>query len=88
MAAAFAALADQIAAAGLPLPTPQEVAEGFLRIAVDNMANAIKKISVERGHDVTTYCLQCFGGAGGQHAARVADALGMNRVFLHPFAGV
>ena len=64
------------------------VAEGFLRIAIDNMANAIKKISVQRGHDVTGYTLQCFGGAGGQHACGVADTLGMRRVFLHPFAGV
>src|SRR3546814_3465777 len=65
-----------------------EVAEGFLRIAVENMANAIKKISVQRGYDVTEYTLNCFGGAGGQHACLVADALGMTRVFLHPFAGV
>ncbi|MEE9428837.1 MAG: hydantoinase B/oxoprolinase family protein [Paracoccaceae bacterium] len=65
-----------------------EIASGFLRIAVDNMANAIKKISVQRGHDVTQYTLQCFGGAGGQHACLVADALGMRRVLLHPFAGV
>ena len=60
----------------------------FLRIAVENMANAIKKISVQRGYDVTEYTLNCFGGAGGQHACLVADALGMKRVFLHPFAGV
>ena len=85
----FAALAAEIAAAtGLPEEQPEAVAEGFLRIAVDNMANAIKKISVQRGHDVTGYTLQCFGGAGGQHACLVADALGMSRVFLHPFAGV
>jgi 5-oxoprolinase (ATP-hydrolysing) len=64
------------------------VAEGFLRIAVENMANAIKKISVQRGYDVTEYTLNCFGGAGGQHACLVADALGMTKVFLHPFAGV
>lgn len=68
--------------------TPQEVAEGFLRIAVDNMANAIKKISVERGYDVTGYTLNGFGGAAGQHVCAVADALGMTRVFLHPQAGV
>ncbi|MEM5469642.1 hydantoinase B/oxoprolinase family protein [Celeribacter marinus] len=68
--------------------SPTAVAEGFLKIAVDNMANAIKKISVERGHDVTEYALQCFGGAGGQHACLVADALGMRRVLIHPFAGV
>ncbi|MEM1232804.1 MAG: hydantoinase B/oxoprolinase family protein [Pseudomonadota bacterium] len=66
----------------------EEAAEGFLRIAVDNMANAIKKISVERGHDVSDYTLQCFGGAGGQHACLVAEALGMRRVMIHPFAGV
>src|SRR3546814_5082962 len=80
---------DLIAAAtGKPLQSPEEVAEGFLRIAVENMANAIKKISVQRGYDVTEYTLNCFGGAGGQHACLVADALGMTRVFLHPFAGV
>jgi 5-oxoprolinase (ATP-hydrolysing) len=66
----------------------REVAEGFLKIAVENMANAIKKISVQRGYDVTEYTLCCFGGAGGQHACLVADALGMKRVFLHPYAGV
>jgi len=69
-------------------PSPEDVAVGFLRIAVENMANAIKKISVQRGYDVTEYTLNCFGGAGGQHACLVADALGMTRVFLHPFAGV
>ncbi|MEO1343749.1 MAG: hydantoinase B/oxoprolinase family protein [Pseudomonadota bacterium] len=68
--------------------SPEDMAEGFLRIAVDNMANAIKKISVQRGHDVTRYTLQCFGGAGGQHACLVADALGMTRVLVHPYAGV
>ena len=65
-----------------------EVAEGFIDIAVQQMANAIKKISVARGYDVTRYTLQCFGGAGGQHACLVADALGMTRVFVHPLAGV
>ncbi len=64
------------------------VAEGFINIAVQQMANAIKKISVARGYDVTRYTLQCFGGAGGQHACLVADALGMTRVFIHPLAGV
>jgi len=64
------------------------VAEGFIDIAVQQMANAIKKISVARGYDVTRYTLQCFGGAGGQHACQVADALGMSRVFVHPLAGV
>ena len=66
----------------------EEVAEGFIAIAVQQMANAIKKISVARGYDVTRYTLQCFGGAGGQHACLVADALGMTRVFIHPLAGV
>ncbi|SLN60598.1 Acetophenone carboxylase gamma subunit [Pseudoruegeria aquimaris] len=85
----FIRLAEEIAAeTGQPAMAPEAVAEGFLRIAVDNMANAIKKISVQRGHDVTRYTLQCFGGAGGQHACLVADALGMEKVFLHPFAGV
>jgi 5-oxoprolinase (ATP-hydrolysing) len=66
----------------------EEVAGGALRIAVGAMANAVKRISVMRGHDVTAYTLQCFGGAGGQHAGLVADLLGMSRVFIHPFAGV
>ena len=65
-----------------------QVAEGFIQIAVRNMADAIKKISVERGHDVTDYALNCFGGAGGQHACLVADALGMDHVLIHPLAGV
>ena len=68
--------------------SPVEVADGFLKIAVENMANAIKQISVQRGYDVTEYTLNCFGGAGGQHACLVADSLGMKRVFVHPFAGV
>ena len=68
--------------------SPVEVAEGFLRIAVENMANAIKEISIQRGYDVTEYTLACFGGAGGQHACLVADALGMTKVFMHPYAGV
>lgn len=85
----FSALAQQIAAAtGSELQSPEQVAEGFLRVGVENMANAIKKISVQRGYDVTEYTLNCFGGAGGQHACLVADALGMQRVFLHPLAGV
>ena len=65
-----------------------EVASGFLAIAVEKMANAIKKISLQRGYDVTEYTLCCFGGAGGQHACLIADALGMKQVFIHPFAGV
>ncbi len=85
----FLSLAQKISeATHTPLQSPEKTAEGFLRIAVENMANAIKKISVQRGYDVTEYTLNCFGGAGGQHACLVADALGMKRVFLHPFAGV
>ena len=84
----FAALAATLAAAGQPPSTPEAIADGFLRIAVENMANAIKHISVQRGYDVTEYTLCCFGGAGGQHACAVADALGMARVFIHPLAGV
>ncbi|MBE9007156.1 hydantoinase B/oxoprolinase family protein [Fortiea sp. LEGE XX443] len=68
--------------------TPEEVAAGFLAIAVDKMANAIKKISLQRGYDVSEYTLCCFGGAGGQHACLIADALGMKQVFIHPYAGV
>jgi 5-oxoprolinase (ATP-hydrolysing) len=68
--------------------TPEEVAEGFITIAVENMANAVKKISVQRGYDVTRYLLNCFGGAGGQHACLVADALGMEAVLIHPFSGL
>jgi 5-oxoprolinase (ATP-hydrolysing) len=68
--------------------TIEDIAEGFLDIAVDNMAAAIRKISIARGHDVTRYTLACFGGAGGQHACRVADALGMERILVHPLAGV
>ena len=87
--ARFADLAAQVAQATGQAPrSPEDMARGFLRIAVDNMANAIKKISIQRGHDVTGYTLQCFGGAGGQHACLVADALGMTQVFIHPFAGV
>jgi 5-oxoprolinase (ATP-hydrolysing) len=69
-------------------PSPAQVAAGFLEIAVANMANAIKKISVQRGYDVTQYVLATFGGAGGQHACAVADALGISRVLIHPLAGV
>ena len=67
---------------------PRAVAEGFLRVAVANMANAIKQVSVQKGHDPTRFALQCFGGAGGQHACLVADELGMETVFIHPYAGV
>ncbi len=84
----FAALAGEVAAKTGIARSPEAIAEGFLAIAVENMANAIKHISVQRGYDVTEYTLCCFGGAGGQHACLVADALGMTRVFIHPFAGV
>ncbi|MDP3819929.1 MAG: hydantoinase B/oxoprolinase family protein [Burkholderiales bacterium] len=84
----FTVMAADIEAATGAKRSPEEVAEGFIDIAVGAMANAIKKISVARGYDVTRYTLQCFGGAGGQHACRVADALGMNRVFAHPLGGV
>ncbi len=85
----FAELSQRIARETRSVPrSVEDIAEGFLRIAVANMANAIKKISVQRGYDVTAYTLNCFGGAGGQHASMVADALGMEKVFIHPFAGV
>src|SRR5487761_2632009 len=84
----FADLAREIRAATGDARTPEQVAEGYIDIAVGNMANAIKQISVQRGHDVTEYTLCCFGGAGGQHACLVADALGMARVFIPPLAGV
>jgi 5-oxoprolinase (ATP-hydrolysing) len=83
--AAFTELAGCIGGAARE---PAEVADGFIRIAVENMANAVKKISVQRGYDVTGYALQCFGGAGGQHACLVADALAMTRVLVHPFSSL
>jgi 5-oxoprolinase (ATP-hydrolysing) len=84
----FAELASEILRATGDTRTPQQVAHGFLQIAVDNMAHAIRKISVQRGYDVTEYTLACFGGAGPQHACLVADALGISRVLIHPYAGV
>jgi 5-oxoprolinase (ATP-hydrolysing) len=84
----FAELAAEIHQQTGDRPTPESVAQGFLAIAVEKMASAIKKISVQRGYDVTEYTLCCFGGAGGQHACAIADALGMQQIFLHPFAGV
>ncbi|MFC5512548.1 hydantoinase B/oxoprolinase family protein [Massilia jejuensis] len=86
--AKFAALAAHILEATGDARTPEQVAAGFIEIAVGNMANAIKQISVQRGHDVTEYALTSFGGAGGQHACLVADALGMKTVFIHSLAGV
>jgi 5-oxoprolinase (ATP-hydrolysing) len=84
----FSAMAEDVARATGARRSPQELAHGFLRIAVANMANAIKQISIQRGHDVTAYTLACFGGAGGQHACLVADALGMRRILIHRLAGV
>jgi 5-oxoprolinase (ATP-hydrolysing) len=81
---AFAAMAKEIGGG----KTSEEVADGFIKIAVENMANAIKKISVQRGYDVTRYALNCFGGAGGQHACLVADALGMTSVLIHPLSSL
>src|SRR5688572_1455357 len=81
--AAFAELAREVGG-----KSPEEIADGFIKIAVENMANAIKKISVQRGYDVTRYALNCFGGAGGQHACLVADALGMTKVLIHPFSSL
>ena len=78
----FAALAKETG------KSPEETADGFIKIAVENMANAIKKISVQRGYDATRYALNCFGGAGGQHACLVADALGMTKVLIHPFSSL
>jgi len=86
--AGFAELAAEVEAATRRATTPEALAEGFVTIAVQNMAEAIKSISIQRGYDVTRYVLNCFGGAGGQHACLVADALGMTTVMLHPFAGV
>src|SRR5262249_17598998 len=81
---AFAALAGEVGGG----KTREAIADGFIRIAVGNMANANKKISVQRGYDVTRYALNCFGGAGGQHACLVADALGMTTVLIHPFSSL
>ncbi len=81
---AFQKIADQLD----DQRTPEQVAEGFLEIAIEHMAQAIKKISVARGYDLTDYVMNCFGGAGGQHACLVADKLGINKIFLHPLSGV
>ena len=84
----FAGFAQDITEASGKRQSVEQVAAGFLQIAIENMANAVKEISVQRGYDVTRYALCSFGGAGGQHACAVADALGMTRIYLHPFAGV
>jgi 5-oxoprolinase (ATP-hydrolysing) len=86
--ALFAELVDEVEKETGQRRSPEQIAEGMIAIAVANMAHAIKRISVARGHDVTRYTLACFGGAGGQHACLVADALGMERVMIHPHAGV
>ncbi|MFO1069670.1 MAG: hydantoinase B/oxoprolinase family protein [Geminicoccaceae bacterium] len=86
--ARFAALAAEVEAATGVRRSPEELAQGCLAIANDNMANAIKQISVQRGYDVTRYSLCCFGGAGAQHACQVADLLGIRRVVVHPLASV
>jgi 5-oxoprolinase (ATP-hydrolysing) len=86
--AAFERLAREIGGSTGQAVAPEQVAEGFLRVAVSNMANAIKFISVQRGYDVTEYVLCCFGGAAGQHACKVADELGMSRIYIHPLSGV
>ena len=84
----FAALAEAVSAETGQAMLPEMLAEGFVQIAVNNMANAIRQVSVARGHDVTAAALACFGGAGGQHACLVADALGIETVLIHPLAGV
>ncbi|MEH2372535.1 hydantoinase/oxoprolinase family protein [Nostoc sp.] len=84
----FTQLAQDIQAATLNHCTPEQVAAGFIAIAVENMAIAIKKISLQRGYDVRQYVLCCFGGAGGQVACLIANTLGMKKIFLHPYAGV
>lgn len=84
----FSALAAKIEVETGTRLSPSAVADGFLAVAVDNMAQAIKSISVERGYDVSHYAMCCFGGAGGQHACRVADVLGMSKIVIHPYAGV
>ena len=84
----FSDMAEQASTGSGATAGAEAVAQGFLRIAVENMANAIKKISLQRGYDVTEYTLNCFGSAAGQHACLVADTLGMKSIFLHPFAGV
>ena len=84
----FAELAEEVESSSVRSQSPEQLAEGAVAIAVDNMANAIKKISVQRGHDVSAYTLVCFGGAGGQHACLVAEQLGVTQIHMHPMAGV
>jgi 5-oxoprolinase (ATP-hydrolysing) len=84
----FSALAAQVQRASGTARDPRAIAAGFLRVAISHMANAIKQVSLEKGHDVVEFALQCFGGAGGQHACLVAEELGMRRILIHPLAGV
>lgn len=87
----FEELAEKVSGEGkneVNIRTPEQVAEGFLSVAVENMANVIKKISVQRGYNIKEYTLCCFGGAAAQHACRVADSLGIKSIFIHPYAGV
>ncbi|WP_292467935.1 hydantoinase B/oxoprolinase family protein [Methanolobus sp.] len=84
----FSALAEEVSVFTGEQHSAEQVAEGFLKIAIENMANAIKKISIQRGYDTKDYVLCCFGGAGAQHACGVADALGIKKILIHPFAGV
>src|SRR5208337_5495729 len=84
----FEAMARHMSASAGRRISREAAAAGAIRIAVGSMANAVKRISVARGYDVTRYTLQCFGGAGGQHACLLADALGMKQIFCHPLAGV
>ncbi len=84
----FTILAENISQTTGQVQRPEQVAQGFLTIAVENMANAIKKISLQRGYDVSQYTLCCFGSAGGQHACAIAEVLGMTQILIHPFAGV
>ncbi|WMW21616.1 hydantoinase B/oxoprolinase family protein [Methanolobus mangrovi] len=84
----FSALAEEVSIFTGEKHSAEQVAEGFLKIAIENMANAVKRISIQRGYDIKDYALCCFGGAGAQHACGVADALGIKRILIHPFAGV
>ena len=84
----FERLAEEVGRASGNFPSAEEVAEGFIQIAVENMASGIKKISLEQGRDLSRYTLCCFGGAGGQHACSMADSLGMKQIFIHPHAGI
>ncbi len=85
---AFTKLAERIEVETGQVQSPEQIAAGFLTVAVENMANAIKKISLQRGHNVSEYTLCCFGSAGGQHVCQIAEVLGIKEILIHPFAGV